>query len=350
MAMIYRWALTAVWSLDPDQPAPWDDEYEPRYLRSGGAVAVPALAFRGVASGSGARGAADPTFPFELAETAHAAPESFPDAVARAWFQRLRADSTLRAEVRAFHENVAGPASEASERAFQDAFGEQLRIARLDLEEPFTGYEYRDQPELFESHIRSFLAEIAWLERAASSGSHDTVHVAAPTGVRTTDRASILAALEQVAPGGTVQFAAGTYLLGEFLRVAVPRVILQGHPEGTILRGCDPADFVDVQAAMAACNGLALTGERQTARGLTFEHAWQALWIGCCLDPTEGGEPAHIGGHLIEGNTFRASINVHGAVMGRARDQQPSRFHARRGADHPRRSQCRDGGVLRGVR
>jgi uncharacterized protein (TIGR02246 family) len=320
MAMIDRWALTAVWSLDPDQPAPWDDEYEPRYLRSGGAVAVPALAFRGVGSGSGARGAADPSFPFELAERAHADPESFPDAVARAWFQRLRADSTLRAEVRAFHENVAGPASEASERAFQDAFGDQLRIARLDLAEPITGYEFWDQPELFESHIRSFLAEIARRERAASPGSHDTVHVAAPTGEQATDRASILAALDQVRPGGIVQFAPGTYLVGELITVAVGRITLLGHPDGTTLRGCERDAYAASQAdaarapdyagrwtATSRCGLFELTGGHVTIGSFTFEQTRLGLILGCCY--AEGAFRPTDGGYLIEDNTFRNSDN-----------------------------------------
>jgi CubicO group peptidase (beta-lactamase class C family)/pimeloyl-ACP methyl ester carboxylesterase len=153
----------------------------------------------------------------------------------------------------------------------------------------------------------------------------DTVHVAPPTGEKDTDRASILAALEQVQPGGTVQFAPGTYTVGEFVRVTIPRITLLGHPDGTTLRGCDPVEFSDVAVAMAGldlqetlqtvaglvvrCNGLALTGERQTVRGLTFEHTWHALTVGCCPDPGELAESSLAGGHLIEGNTFRASIN-----------------------------------------
>lgn len=146
---------------------------------------------------------------------------------------------------------------------------------------------------------------------AGAAGS-DTVYVAPPTREMEADRASILAAVGTVQPGGIVQFAPGTYLIGEFLQVSTPRVTLQGHPEGTTLRGCDPAVFGDVEAAVAACNGLALTGERQTVRGLTFEHMWQALWVGCCLELAGGeNEPGtrHVGGHLVEENTFRASVN-----------------------------------------
>lgn len=43
-----------------------------------------------------------------------------------------------------------------------------------------------------------------------ASSAADTVHVAPPTGEREVDRASILIALDQVEPGGTVLFAPGT--------------------------------------------------------------------------------------------------------------------------------------------
>jgi hypothetical protein len=49
-------------------------------------------------------------------------------------------------------------------------------------------------------------------------------------------RAKPLAALDQVQPGGTILFAPGTYLVGELIRVTVPGVTLQGHPDGTTLR------------------------------------------------------------------------------------------------------------------
>jgi uncharacterized protein len=54
---------------------------------------------------------------------------------------------------------------------------------------------------------------------AGAADSAEIVHVAPPTGEREADRASILAALERVRPGGTVQFALGTYLVGEIIRV-----------------------------------------------------------------------------------------------------------------------------------
>jgi hypothetical protein len=160
------------------------------------------------------------------------------------------------------------------------------------------------------------VAEMSSRELAGASGA-DTIHVAAPTRVRAMDRASILAALAQAQPGDVIRFAAGTYLMGgEIIRVATSRVTLLGHADGTTLRGCDPGEFPmqDPVEFGSNCNGIELAGAAQTVRGLTFEHAFWALHIGCCWDgfPEMRGVE---GGHLIEGNTFRSSSNavrVHG--------------------------------------
>jgi parallel beta-helix repeat protein len=159
---------------------------------------------------------------------------------------------------------------------------------------------------------------LADVETAAAPAS-DTVHVAPPTGERDRDRASVLTALEQVQPGGTVQFAPGTYLIGgEIIRISPPRLTLLGHPEGTTLRGCGPEEMARERGAIALgerCNLLELAGARQTVSNLTFEHAFWALHVGCCWEGfpyMERGE----GGHLIEGNTFRTTSNavrVHGS-------------------------------------
>jgi parallel beta-helix repeat protein len=108
----------------------------------------------------------------------------------------------------------------------------------------------------------------------AAAPASDVVRVAPPTGERELDRASILAALERVRPGGTVQFAAGTYLMGgEIIRVSVPRVTLLGHPEGTTLRGCDPGEFPSEGRAEFGdqCNGLELAGGWETVRDLSVQ-------------------------------------------------------------------------------
>jgi hypothetical protein len=150
--------------------------------------------------------------------------------------------------------------------------------------------------------------------------SADTVRVAPPTGEHATDRASILAALEQVRSGGTVQFASGTYLVGEIVRVSTPGITLVGHPDGTTLRGCNPEDFVDPNDYFS-CNGLELAGARQTVRGFTFEYLFWAVHLGCCFgerayftlpDGTSQAIPAlyrTAGGHLVEGNTFRSAAS-----------------------------------------
>jgi hypothetical protein len=144
----------------------------------------------------------------------------------------------------------------------------------------------------------------------AASPAPGVIHVAPPAGSHEADRASILAALERVRPGGTVQFAAGTYRLGGRIVISVPRVTLLGSAAGTTLRGCDPADLVaydDPALRSGSCAGLELTGARQTVRNLTFEHiTWASLSI---MGGRDGNAllPATTGGHLIEGNTFRDS-------------------------------------------
>jgi parallel beta-helix repeat protein len=159
---------------------------------------------------------------------------------------------------------------------------------------------------------------LAEVETAAARGS-DTVHVAPPTGEKAADRASVLAALERVRPGGTVQFAPGTYLIGgEIIRITVPRLTLLGHSEGTTLRGCGPEEMARELGAIALgerCNLLELAGARQTVRNLTFEHAFWALHVGCCWEGFPYMEPGE-GGHLIERSTFRSNSNavrVHGS-------------------------------------
>jgi hypothetical protein len=80
----------------------------------------------------------------------------------------------------------------------------------------------------------------------------DTVQVAAPTGERHFDRASILAALDRVRPGGTILFAPGTYLVGELIVIETPRITMQGHLEGTTLRACEPDEYQRMELAVAS--------------------------------------------------------------------------------------------------
>lgn len=149
---------------------------------------------------------------------------------------------------------------------------------------------------------------------ASTHASNDTIRVAVPTGVRETDRTSILAALERVRPGGTVQFAPGTYMVGLMIDVTVPHVTLLGHPAGTTLRGCDPAAWDEMMRAaaevgevqpalsnvMSRCGMFVLTGGHATIRNFTFVDTWLGVILGS-NDPSITG----VGGHIIEGNTFR---------------------------------------------
>jgi parallel beta-helix repeat protein len=163
------------------------------------------------------------------------------------------------------------------------------------------------QPSADSLHLRLVILE--GHGDARPDASTDTVHVSPPTGERESDRASVLAALEQVRAGGTVMFGPGTYLVGGLIEVSVPRVTLLGHPQGTTLRGCLPADLLEGGKADGRCNGLELSRGHQTVRNLTFEHmSWAALRIRGALHP--GGQRRATtaeGGHLIEGNTFRNS-------------------------------------------
>ena len=216
------------------------------------------------------------------------------------------------------------PGSEDNEIAgntFEDVAGAEVFLAgdrnRVELQSPSDSV--RDLGTGNEVSVADGAegSDVAPEERIA--GEADTVHVAPPTGEMETDRASILAALEQVQSGGTVQFAPGTYLVGEIISVTVPRVTLLGHSEGTTLRGCDPDRLGTREFARAHCNGLELAGGQQTVRGFTFEYGYWALHLGCCFgeramlrapDGTLVEGPAIYrteGGHLVEGNTFRRS-------------------------------------------
>lgn len=147
----------------------------------------------------------------------------------------------------------------------------------------------------------------------------DTVFVTPPTGEREIDRASILSALEEAEPGGTIQFSPGTYLVGKGISVTIPKITLLGHPEGTIIRGCEPEKMEDREFATVNCNGLELAGSNQTVRGFIFEYAYWALHLGCCRNErmkyempdgtfAEGSAIYNTGGgHLVEDNTFRSS-------------------------------------------
>ncbi|MBW3563600.1 MAG: right-handed parallel beta-helix repeat-containing protein [Acidobacteria bacterium] len=148
------------------------------------------------------------------------------------------------------------------------------------------------------------------------SATGGVVHVASPTGKKATDRASIQAALEQVEPGGTIQFAPGTYLIGAGIRIQVARLTLRGHPQGTTLRGCDPDEFATygLPELSENCEGLRLLAGHQSVHDLTFEYAFTGLYLG--LQWETGDHRAHRteGGDRIMNNTFRTGkgIVLHG--------------------------------------
>jgi pimeloyl-ACP methyl ester carboxylesterase len=78
---------------------------------------------------------------------------------ARAYFQRLAADTAMQAEMaRYWSEEVMLP-ERANWAAFRRAFGERLRVVELDVHS-ISGYEYRTAPGLIEPHIRRFLDDV----------------------------------------------------------------------------------------------------------------------------------------------------------------------------------------------
>lgn len=151
----------------------------------------------------------------------------------------------------------------------------------------------------------------------------DTVYVAPPTGVKETDRGIIQIAFDSVRPGGTILFSPGTYLLGAGAKLTVPGVTVLGHPEGTVLRGCDPTAFdvekSQLESVVFGCTGLYIQTEHQTIRGLTFEYTWHGIVVGSYPTTEEEAtafwssdeEPTiyPAGGHRIECNIFRSSPN-----------------------------------------
>jgi uncharacterized protein len=300
-------AVAVFWDMASRTACDWDEEtrrrntqrdgYRPHFIDDPDLrIDVPALS---LANADGTRHQADFDFVgifLEQVETGE-----WCDTTAKAYFSALAADTARATELRNRLGDLTGAADLS---AFERAFGPRMAVVRLSVP-AVTGYEYLQAPDLIYPPIRKFL------EGLEESGT-DTVRVAPPTAEAAADRASILAALEAVQPGGTVLFQPGTYRIGEFISVSVPAVTLQGHPDGTTLRGCEPADLVDHDRVVAECNGLELIGDRQTIRDLTFEQMGHALWVGCCLDPASPGEEAgqpHVGGHLIEGNTFRGTWN-----------------------------------------
>lgn len=227
------------------------------------------------------------------------------------YFRALAADPARRAALREALEasDVSVPIDEGIERAF----GASMRTV---VEPDPSKWGLPAFHDFIEPHMRSFLEEV---EQASS----DTVHVAPPTGDKDSDRANVQAAFDAVQPGGTVLFSPGTYLLGAGARLTVPDVNVLGHPDGTVLRGCDPEAFtVDTSESLSlvfGCTGLYVQAERQTVRGLTFEYTWHGIVVGpfpvsaeeaAALGERGETPPAYpAGGQRIEGNTFRATPN-----------------------------------------
>ena len=160
--------------------------YRPEFLQSAAAViAVPALAFvahsgaTGSERGIGALALVGSPLMSDVREQMPPSPvrdhlhrlatdaafrreqlKKIQDSVARQYFLRLAEDSTLQAEIHRYHEEVVLPALLAGQDQFVRAFGDKLRLVRLDIPQVI-GYEYRDSPDLLYSHVRQFLQELS---------------------------------------------------------------------------------------------------------------------------------------------------------------------------------------------
>ena len=132
------------------------------------------------------------------------------------------------------------------------------------------------------------------------------VRVAAPTGNPAVDIPNIRAAIAAATPGVMIQFAHGTYDIGnsretQFV-VSAPGVTLQGDRRGTTLSGVElHADDPDAFTCCPLLSGtFLLNGGHQTVRRLTFDGYLWAISLGAPGSVT--------GGYHIEHNTFRAGF------------------------------------------
>jgi len=144
----------------------------------------------------------------------------------------------------------------------------------------------------------------------------DTLYVDPPTGLFEKDRELILSKLNLSKPGDVILFSAGTYRIGRLIDLKVPEIILLGHDAGTIIRGCEPDGFKEVDQAVFECGGFELMADSQTIKNFTFEYTWHGIFIGCCMpknmEEAESGSSltaSSFGGHIIENNTFRYNPN-----------------------------------------
>jgi hypothetical protein len=140
-------------------------------------------------------------------------------------------------------------------------------------------------------------------------GNAARIELPEPTGDRARDHAAVAEAFERVQPGGTIAFAAGTYLIGSdglFLRT--PGVTLQGHRDGSTLVGCTAEERADPDFGNPSevCNGFVLAAEAQRVTSLRFESFNVPLHVGAeAADDGPDRPTSFTGGHVIEDNTFQ---------------------------------------------
>jgi hypothetical protein len=145
----------------------------------------------------------------------------------------------------------------------------------------------------------------------------DTVYVAAPTGERETDRENVQAAFDAVQPGGTVVFAAGTYVVGgEGLVLRTPGVALRGDPDGTTLQGCtqtqrrSPCRQCSPNSLRRAATASSSRRRRNGSRACASSHsASRSVSERRRRAEAQGRSASFTGGHVVEDNSFHDGIS-----------------------------------------
>jgi pimeloyl-ACP methyl ester carboxylesterase len=144
----------ALWGTDPDGPDAGQLDLS-RYMQVGARLEVPALSF--------VTEAASPDDDWEqilgLARLAENSTALFPDPHVRAYFQRLAVDVEMQHQGRVFWNDIVAPAQHAREQALERAFGDRLRVIRV--EPRAVGYGYRDTPDAIHPYIRHWLDELS---------------------------------------------------------------------------------------------------------------------------------------------------------------------------------------------
>jgi hypothetical protein len=165
------------------------------------------------------------------------------------------------------------------------------------------------------SSITLLLAALLVVGFAVPVAAAGTVYVPLPTGDPVTDWNNIQSAVDSADDGDTVQFGAGTYVLGdesEFVVVSGPEVRLVGSPQGTTVLGGEvppvpesepgfPHLYGDNSLLQSPPQGFYLTADEQRIADIRFEGFRTAVMVGF-------GDFAPTGGYVVEDCEFERTM------------------------------------------